>query len=142
MSRFDFTREAETPKKKQHGPTKRTSARKIPDVSLGTGRQTEGNLKAVTRNNGTQSGQRQNKINSRTTQGPACHAGNAQVQKRPRISTRASRNRDRRMTPLGPVRHAEQRQTRHPASAREAPSSPSVQGTMSGSEERATGKKP
>ena len=28
MSRFDFTREAETPKKK-HGPTKRTNARKF-----------------------------------------------------------------------------------------------------------------
>ena len=141
MSRFDITREAETPKKKT-GTNKTHQRSKIPDVSLRTGRQTEGNLKAGTRNNGTQSGQRQNKISSRTTLGPACHARNAQAQKRPRISTRASRNRGRRMTPLGPVRHAEQRQTRHPASAHEAPSSPSVQGTMSGSEERATGKKP
>ena len=134
MSRFDFTREAETPKTWTNKTHQRS---KIPDVSLGTGRQTEGNLKSWDKKQ-----QRQNKINSRKTLGLACHAGNAQAQKRPRISTRVSRNRDRRMTPLGPVRHAEQRQTRHPASAHEAPSSPSMQGTMSGSEERATGKKP
>ena len=127
MSRFDYTREAETPKKK-HGPTKRTNARKFQMLGQET---TE---------------HRAGRDRTRSTRAqlwvPLCHAGNAQAQKRPRISTRVSRNRDRRMTPLGPVRHAEQRQTRHPASAHEAPSSPSMQGTMSGSEERATGKKP
>ena len=44
---------------------------KIPDVSLGIGRQTEGNLKAGTRNNGTQSGQRQNKISGQRQTGKA-----------------------------------------------------------------------
>ena len=58
---------------------------------------------------------KKNQINSRTTLGTACHARNAQAHERPRDSTRVSRTRDRRRTPLGPVQTCRADQTRHPA---------------------------
>ena len=106
------------------------------------GNRSENKLKAGT-SNGTRGKRTKEKhINSRTTLDLACHARDAQAQERPEVPTRANRNRDSRMTRLGPVQTCRADQTRHPTSAHEAPSSPSIQGKLSGSKGRATGKKP
>ena len=135
MSQFDFTSGGNNKERKSE-----RKHQTIPCVSVGTGKQIRKQAESWEGTRGKTT--KEKHINSRTTLDLACHARDAQAQERPEVPTRANRNGDRRMTPLGPVRHAEQRQTRHPTSAHEAPSSPSMQGTMSGSEGRATGKKP